>query len=74
MGNYFYHTEFSIKEIKKILLLNGFKILHIETQSPGAISVNLNRFRNKIPYLKYMGSEIMIVAMKNIENTKSDKI
>ena len=65
IGFQFYHTEFSKREITKLLETSGFHISAMETKFPTDKLRILNSTFGKIPFLKHLCSEFFIVAFKN---------
>jgi len=65
MGFNFYHTEFSKNEIIELLNVSGFEILSLETQFLFRARV-LTKIFEKIPILKYMCNEFIIVGKKQL--------
>lgn len=60
----YYHTEFSKKEIIKLMRTAGFEILSIQTYFPSPkYHIPTIIFQN-LPCLKYMGTEFLIIAQK----------
>ena len=62
MGIDFYHTEFSKKEVTRLVESAGFEIVRLETES--FHREKLNMIWKKLPFLKFMCYEFMIVGKK----------
>lgn len=60
----FYHTEFSKNEITKLIKAAGFEILSFETQFPRSNMGKITKLFKKLPALKFMCSEFMIIGKK----------
>ncbi len=58
----YYHLEFSKNEITKLLKESGFDILIFDTYF--AKRKKISKILNKIPVLKFMGPDIMVVGKK----------
>jgi len=58
----FYHTEFTKYEIIKLMNAANFKIISLETQFPHRHK--LNKIFKKLPILKHMCSEFVIIGKK----------
>ena len=65
----FYHTEFSKNEITRLMRAAGFEILSLETYF--IKQAKLNKTLKRLPALRLMGTEFMIVGRKKQSRSKN---